>query len=354
MKEQSLGNISLSQSEKISFISNLSTMLSSGIPILDAVSNLLDDAKGNQKKVLETLRDDLTQGHQVNYTFARFPKIFDKVMVNVVRASEMAGTLDVTLKDLRDDIRKQNEFNDKIRSALIYPIFIILVFILVLVVNLVFVIPKVAVVFSNLKVPLPLPTKILIFVSDILTKNTVPFLFGLMAVTVVAIYIFSQQKKFFLNIFYSLPGISDLVKLIDVTRFSRSLHLLLRSGLSIVRALELTEDIVSSKKTRNIIQKSKELILSGKTFSDGLRSGKGYLPSIMIKLIETGEKTGTLDKSLSDISEYFDYEVSNLLKTLTALLEPIMLVFVGIVVGGLMLALITPIYGLISQVGSVR
>lgn len=354
MKEQSLGNISLSQSEKISFISNLSTMLSSGIPILDAVSNLLDDAKGNQKKVLETLRDDLTQGHQVNYTFARFPKIFDKVMVNVVRASEMAGTLDVTLKDLRDDIRKQNEFNDKIRSALIYPIFIILVFILVLVVNLVFVIPKVAVVFSNLKVPLPLPTKILIFVSDILTKNTVPFLFGLTAVTVVAIYIFSQQKKFFLNIFYSLPGISDLVKLIDVTRFSRSLHLLLRSGLSIVRALELTEDIVSSKKTRNIIQKSKELILSGKTFSDGLRSGKGYLPSIMIKLIETGEKTGTLDKSLSDISEYFDYEVSNLLKTLTALLEPIMLVFVGIVVGGLMLALITPIYGLISQVGSVR
>lgn len=354
MKEQNFNNVSLSQSEKISFISNLSTMLSSGIPILDAVTNLLDDAKGNQKKLLETLRDDLTQGHQVNYTFARFPKIFDKVMVNVVRASEMAGTLDVTLKDLRDDIRKQTEFNDKIRSALIYPVFIVLVFFMVLFVNLVYVIPKIGVVFTNLKVPLPLPTKILIFLSDIVTKNTIPFLFGTAAFIAIMVYLFTQKRSFFMNIFYSLPGVSDLVKLIDVTRFSRSLHLLLRSGLSIVRALELTEDIVSSKKTRQIIEKSKELILSGKTFSDGLRTGKGYLPSIMIKLIETGEKTGTLDKSLSDISEYFDYEVSNMLKTLTALLEPVMLVFVGIVVGGMMLALIAPIYGLISQVGTAR
>ncbi len=354
MKDKNFNNVSLSQSEKISFISNLSTMLSSGIPILDAVTNLLDDAKGNQKKLLDTLRDDLTQGHQVNYTFAKFPKIFDKVMVNVVRASEMAGTLDVTLKDLRDDIRKQNEFNDKVRSALIYPIFIVFVFFMVLVVNLIFVIPKIAVVFSNLKVPLPVPTKILIFLSDILTKNTIPFLFGFAAFVAICAFLFSQKKSFFLNIFYSLPGVSEMVKLIDVTRFSRSLHLLLRSGLSIVRALELTEDIVSSKKTRQIIEKSKELILSGKTFSDGLRTGKGYLPSIMIKLIETGEKTGTLDKSLSDISEYFDYEVSNMLKTLTALLEPIMLVFVGVVVGVMMLALITPIYGLISQVGTTR
>lgn len=347
-------NIRLSASDKIALISNLSTMLSAGIPILDAVSNLLEDAKGNQKKVLDTLRDDLTQGHQVNYTLSRFPNIFDKVTVSVVKASETAGTLDITLKDLRESIREQNEFSDKIKSALLYPAFIISVFILVLLINLLFVIPKVATVFKSLRVPLPLPTRILIFVSDIMTKNTIPFLLGLGVFILILVYLFTQKRNFLLNILYSLPIVSDLVKLIDVTQLTRSLHLLLTSGLSIVGSLELIEDVAIKKKTREVIQKSKEMILSGKTFSEGLRSGKGYFPTIMIKLVETGERTGSLDKSLQDISEYFDYEVSSRLKTVTALLEPIMLVTVGIVVGIMMIAIIAPIYGLISQVGSIR
>lgn len=347
-------NIGLSNSEKIALISNLSTMLSAGIPILDAVSNLLEDAKGNQKKILDTLRNDLTQGHQVNYTLAKFPNVFDKVTVSVVKASETAGTLDVTLKDLRENIREQTEFNDKVRSALLYPAFIISVFILVLLINLLFVIPKVATVFKSLRVPLPLPTQILIFVSDIMTKNTLYFLLGLGVFILILIYLFTQKRNFLLNILYSLPLVTDLVKLIDVTRMTRSLHLLLSSGLSIVGSLELIEDIAIKKKTREVIQKSREMILSGKTFSEGLRSSKGYFPTIMIKLVETGEHTGSLDKSLQDISEYFDYEVTGRLKTLTALLEPIMLVIVGIVVGLMMIAIIAPIYGLISQVGSVR
>jgi type II secretory pathway component PulF len=346
--------VRLSSSEKIALISNLSTMLSAGIPILDAVSNLLEDAKGNQKKILDTLRDDLTQGHQVNYTLARYPNVFDKVTVNVVKASETAGTLDVILKDLRENLRKQNEFNDKVKSALLYPIFIVSVFALVLIINLVFVIPKVATVFKSLKVPLPLPTQILIFISDLVVKNTIPFLFGIGIIVLSIIYLFTQKRSFLLNLLYSLPLVSDLVKLIDVTQFSRSLYLLLNSGLSIVSALELTEDIAMRTKTRKVIEASKSMILGGKTFSEGLRTGKGYFPVIMIKLIETGEKTGTLDKSLSDIAEYFDYEVTNRLKTLTALLEPVMLVVVGICVGAMMIAIIAPIYGLISQVGNVH
>lgn len=346
--------IKLSASEKIALISNLATMLAAGIPILDAVTNLLEDAKGNQRKILDTLRDDLTQGHQVNYTLARFPNVFDKVTVSVVRASETAGTLDITLKDLRENIRKQNEFSDKIKSALLYPIFIVSVFILVLLINLIFVIPRVAQVFKSLRVPLPLPTQVLIFISDIMVKNTIPFLIGVGVFVLVIIYLFSQKRNWILNVIYSFPGISNLVKLIDVTQFSRSLYLLLNSGLSIVGALELTEDVTIRSQTRKVIENSKNMILSGKTFSEGLRTGKGYFPAIMIKLIETGEKTGTLDKSLNDIAEYFDYEVTTTLKTLTALLEPIMLVLVGIVVGAMMIAIIAPIYSLISQVGTIR
>jgi type IV pilus assembly protein PilC len=354
MKEKDKSKIRLNASEKIALISNLSTMLSSGIPILDAVTNLLEDVKGNQKKILDTLRDDLTQGHQVNYTFAKFPNVFDKVTVNVVKASETAGTLDVTLKDLRENIRKQNEFNDKIKSALLYPMFIVGVFILVLLLNLIVVIPKIATVFKSLKVPLPLPTQILITISDIIVHNTIYVVFATVAVIVVIVYLVTQQRAKVLNVFYSLPLVSELVKLIDITQFSRSLYLLLTSGLSIVQSLELSEDIALKPKTRKVIEDSKNMILAGKTFSSGLRTGIGYFPTIMIKLVETGERTGTLDKSLSDISEYFDYEVTTKLKTLTALLEPIMLVIVGLVVGGMMVSIIAPIYGLISQVGGGR
>jgi type II secretory pathway component PulF len=136
----------------------------------------------------------------------------------------------------------------------------------------------------------------------------------------------------------------------DITQFSRGMYLLLTSGISIIAALDLASDIVMRSETRKVIQKSKEMILSGKTLSEGLRTAKGYIPTIMIKLIETGEKTGSLDKSMSDISDYFDYQVTNTLKTLTAMLEPIMLVIVGIAVGGMMISIIAPIYGLISNV----
>jgi type II secretory pathway component PulF len=325
-------------------------MLTAGIPILEAVNNLMEDSKGGTKKVLETLRDDLTQGHQVNFSLAKFPNVFDKVLVNVVKASEEAGTLDVTLRDLRDNLRKQNEFTDTVKSALMYPLFIMGVFVLVLFLNLIFVIPKVSLVFKNLKVALPLPTRILLWFSDFMTKNTVPFLFIVLAVVLFIAYMFSQRRSFLLNILYSLPGVSGLVKLIDITQFARSMHLLLTSGISIIAALDLANDIVMRRDTQKMIQKSKEMILSGKTLSEGLRTAKGYVPMLMIKLVETGEKTGSLEKSMADISEYFDYQVTNTLKTLTAMLEPIMLVVVGILVGGMMVSIIAPIYGLISNV----
>ena len=352
MKDYS--KVTIPPSEKISLIGNLATMLAAGIPILEVVNSLLEDSKGGQKEVLTALRDDITQGRQIHMSFAKFPRVFDKVTVNVLKASEKAGTLDETLKDLKDGIRKQIEFNDKVKSAFLYPAFIGVTFVGILLLNLFFVIPKIAVVFQNLKVELPLPTRILIFMSDAVTKNTLLVGVTFAILIALSIFIFKQKRGFFLGFFLSLPLIKGLVKLIDLTRFSRSLHLLLASGLPITQALELTIDVVTAKRTADIIESCREMVTSGKKLSEGLRTGKGYIPTIMIKLIEAGEKTGTLDRSLQDISEYFDYEVTNTLKTLTTLIEPVMLVLVGIVVGGMMLSIIAPIYGLISQIGSVR
>ena len=347
-------NLTLSGSEKIGLVSNLATMLTAGIPILEAVDSLLEDIKGSQKRVLETLREDLIQGRRVWSALAKFPRAFDKVTVSVIKASEEAGTLDVTLRDLKEQIRKQQEFDDKIRGAMIYPAFILLVFLGVFLVILFVVIPKISVVFRSLKVELPLPTRILIFLSDVVVNQGIWVIVGLLAIGGLGYLLFRSKRSFFINIIFSLPLISTLVDQIDLTRFSRSLYLLLYSGIPIAQALELTEDVVVKNKTAKIIEASKEMVIAGKNLSVGLRTAKGQIPTIMIKLIEAGEKTGTLDKSLSDIAEYFDYQVSNTLKTILALIEPIMLVVIGIVVGGMMLAIIAPIYGLISQIGSVR
>lgn len=345
-------SVRLSSSEKLEFVGSLSTMLTAGIPILEVVNSLREDVKGGQKIILDRMLDDLMQGKHMHQTLSLFPRVFDKVTVNVVKASEEAGTLDITLRDLKTTIQKEIEFTDKVKSALLYPTFIIVVFGGVLLMILIVVVPKISAVFSRLRVDLPLPTQILIFLSDMLVKHTLPALGALVAVFGGVYVLFKQKREAVFEVLFSLPVISTLVEQIDITRFSRSLHLLLSSGLPITEALELTKDVVVKKRTSRIISDSRDMVYAGKPLSVGFRAAKGYVPSIMIKLMEAGEKTGSLERSMQDISEYFDYQVTNTLKTLTALLEPILLVLVGFVVGGMMLAIISPIYGLIGKVGA--
>jgi len=345
-------NISISTNDKIALVSNLSTMLEAGIPILEAIDSLLEDSKGSLKKVLETVREDVSVGKRISSSFAKFPKVFDKVTVNIIKASEESGTLDVALKDLRDNITKETEFNDKIRSALVYPSVILVVFLGVLIVILTFVIPKISMVFTRLKLELPLPTRILIFISNLILNYTLATVIGIGVAILAIVFLYKRNKKFFLNIFFSLPFISNLAKQIDLTRFSHSLYLLLNSGIPISGALELTQDVVTKKGVEKTIIRSREAVLSGKKLSEGLRDQKKTIPSIMIRLIEAGEKSGSLEKSMQDISKYFEYQVEKALATVTVLLEPIVLVATGLLIGGMMLSIIAPIYGLIGQVGT--
>lgn len=344
-------NISLSGNDKITMISNMYTMLSAGIPILETVDSLLQDSKGNQKKVLQALKEDLGQGQHIYFTFARFPKVFDKVVVNIVKAAEGAGTLDVTLKDLTLSIRREIEFNDKIKAALIYPAFISVVFVGVMLVILTVVVPKITTVFSRLNVTLPLPTQIMIFLSNALLTYTIPIIAATAALIFAVIYLYKRYKKFFINILISMPLISKLAREIDLTRCSRSLYLLLNAGIPITSALELTQDVVIKNDVHNAIVHAKDVVFSGKKLSEGLRDNKHVIPPMMIKITEAGERSGSLDKSLQEISEYLDYQVSNTLKTVTALVEPLLLVLIGLLVGGMMMAIIAPIYSIIGNIG---
>jgi type II secretory pathway component PulF len=342
---------SLSTNDKIGIISNMHTMLAAGIPILEVVDSLLEDAKGNPKKILLTMKDDLGQGQHLYYTFSRFPRVFDKVTVNIIKASEEAGTLDITLKDIQETIRKDSEFNDKIKAAMIYPTFILGLFFAVMFVILIVVVPKISTVFTQLNVPLPLPTQIMIYLSNFIMANTLVLIIGVLVAGIGSIYLFKRYKREVVNLLVRAPLVSKLAGQIDLTRFTRSLALLLNAGLTITVALALVEDVVIKNDTRKTIIHCREMVNAGKKFSEGLRDNKKIIPNIIIKIVEAGEKTGSLDKSMQDASEFLDYQVSNSLKTVTALIEPIMLVLVGVLVGGMMAAIIAPMYGLISQVG---
>jgi len=345
-------NISLSANEKISLISNFSTMLTAGIPILEAIDSLLEGSKNNQKKILDMLRNDVAQGLHVYASFSKFPRVFNSVTVQILKAAEEAGTLEVTLKDLKDDIKKEAEFVDKVRGALIYPVFIIVVFLGVLLLMLTFVIPRISTVFGRLKVELPLPTKILIFVSNAILTYKLFALVGSILFFAFLFFLYKAKRDFLVGLLSSLPIISDLIKQIDLTKFSRSLFLLLNAGIPITTALELTQDTVTRNDIKKAIMHCHDVVVGGKKLSEGFRDEKNVIPNIMIKITEAGEHSGSLDRSMRDISEYLDYQVSNKLKTVTALIEPLMLVVVGILIGGMMLAIIAPIYGLISQVAS--
>lgn len=344
-------NITLGNNDKLGMLSDLGTMLSAGIPLLESVDALLEDARGNQKKFLEVLREDLTQGKHVYFTFSKFPNIFSRVVTSIVKASEEAGTLDVALKDLKENLKKDIEFSDKVKSALVYPLFIVFVFFGVLLMILIVVVPKISDVFSRLNVDLPLPTQILIFMSNAILSQTIPVVVGLTMLSFLTLFFYKKQKKFLFNLILKLPILSNLAKDIDLTRFSRSLFLLLNAGIPITSALELTESVVVGRDVEKGVRNAKEAVVSGKKLSEGFKISKKIFPSIAVRITEAGERSGSLDKSMSEISEFLDYQVSAKLKTATSLLEPILLVVIGGLVGGMMLAIIAPIYGLIGQVG---
>ncbi len=348
MKAQSL---SLSPTDKLNLISNFSTMINAGIPILSAITSLSEEAKKEVKFILEITHKDLLQGKHLYESFAKFPRIFDEVTINIIRASEQSGTLDVALKDLREQIKRDIAFNRKIRSALTYPALVVLVFIAVLLLILIVVMPKIATVFTQLKVKLPLPTKILIFSSNFLLHQTLFAVGGLVLLVLVGAVIYRLQKQRVLTFFYSLPGISNLIRDMDLMRVTRNLHLLLNAGVNITSALDLTEQVVLKKEIAHAIAHAKQSILAGKPLSYSMKLQRKIFPSTMIELVQAGEKTGTLDKSMQDTYEYFDYKVTDTLSVLTALLEPVMLVLVALLVGSMMVAIIGPIYGLIGQIG---
>lgn len=346
-----LKNVKIRNSEKLNLFVGLGIMLSAGIPILEVVDSLLEDSKGGIKIFLETLREDISQGKKISSAMAKFPAIFDQVTINVLRVAEESGTLETSIKEVQSTLQKEIKFRDKVRAAALYPLIVVVVFFLVILVVLFFVIPRVASVFTALRITLPLPTKILVFLSDSLRHQTLIVVLTLAIVVVGISVVYIKKRSWLMNKVASLPLISQIARGIDLTRLSRSLSLLLNSGIPITTSLELAQSVVVKEDVRRAVVELRETVASGRKMSEGLKKSPKIIPKFMIKMTEAGERSGSLENSMQYVSEYLEYQIEKTLATITTLLEPALLVVIGIVVGSIMLSIIGPIYSLISQIG---
>jgi len=347
---KSTSNITLNNKEKLNLIRNLGIMLGAGIPILKVVDSLLNEAKGNNKVILKSLLDDLNQGKTISQAFEKFPKAFDPITTNLINASEESGNLDTTLKDVAIEIKKDIEFNDKVKSALAYPTFVFGLFLMIFLVILTYVIPRISQVFSKLDVVLPLPTKILIFMSEYLLQHYVYISIGVVIAFIFIVLLYKAQKVAFRYALFSLPLLSGLANEIDITRVTKSLGVLLKSGIPITKALNLTQQIAYRRPMAKALMQAEKDVSEGKPLGESFKKYKKVFPEMVVRFVESGEQSGNLEQTMTELFVQYEDQVANTLKRVTTLLEPMMLVVIGLFVGGIMLSIIAPIYQLIGNI----
>ncbi len=352
MVKNPTAKIRLSTKERLGLFTDLSTMMTAGIPILEATESLIYDAKGNQKKVLVKLRASLYNGEPLSRALRQMPRAFDPVSINLIRSAEAGGTLETTLHDIVVATKKEMEFTDQLRSTMIYPLFVMVVFLGIVILMLSFVIPRVSEVFSSLNVTMPWITKEMIKASNIFTKHWLIIIILLIIAGFLIGMLIKANKKIIVRLILSLPMLRQLGTNIDLTRFTRSFGLLMRAGVPILEALDLSERVVQKKAIVEVIRQMKRDIAAGKPLATSLRKTKSVIPPIMSRSIKTAETSGTLNQTLENLTEYFDGQVSESLKILSSLIEPVLIIIVGILVGALMISIIAPIYSMISQINS--
>jgi len=344
---------SLKPSEKLILIENLATMISSGIPIIEALETINQDSTNKHlNSITEGAITDLQRGQSLSETLRKFPRDFDKVFLASLEAGEASGKLDEVLFQLSENIKSDIELSQSVKNSLLYPALVVTVLIIVLSSMFVFVIPKVANVFTGLNIPLPLPTVILITFSNFFNK----FLLYIIATVVILLsFIFFGVRSGFLKpylfkLITVIPILNSFFKKVDLARFARTFSLLLNSGVAIIEALNLSTHVVNNELLARDIGTVKNDISEGEFLSTSLRKYKRSFPALLARLVSSGEKSGKLDKSLSDFYDFYQRQIRVDIKNFTTLLEPVLLVIIGIAIGGIILAIIAPIYQLIGQI----
>lgn len=302
-------------------------------------------------KVLTEVADDLQAGNQISKALSKHPKVFSEFYVNMVRAGEESGKLDATFLFLADYLDRNYELMSKARNALIYPAFVILTFFSVMALMLTLVIPKVSAILIESGQEIPIYTKVVIAMSNALTDYGV-FIFVLLILGgfVTARYVRTDAgARSFDKLKLSIPYIGLLYEKLYLSRISDNLNAMLSSGINTIRALEITAAVVGSRVYRDILEETIESVKSGNPISESFAKYP-EMPSIMVQMMKVGEETGEVGNILEKLARFYRREVTNAVDTLVNLIEPVMIVALGLGVGVLLAAVLIPIYNISGSV----
>lgn len=335
------------------FSRQLSTMVEAGIPlvnVLDILSQQIE--KKGFAAIIKKIRDDVEAGSSFSQALTRHPGVFSTLYINMVRAGESSGMLDEILNRVATYLEKTSALQRKVKSAMVYPVAVISISIVITIFLLVKVVPTFQGIFDMLGGDLPLPTQILILVSSILRKW---FIFGLISIIVLIIAITryaktEKGKLFFDGLILKLPVFGDLVRKVSVAKFSRTLSTLVKSGVPILGSLDIVAKTSGNKVVEVAVNNSKNAVREGKNLAEPL-SKSAVFPPMVVRMISVGEQAGELEKMLSKIADFYDEQVDAAVAGLTSIIEPMIILFLGIVVGGIVLSIFMPIFKITEIIG---
>jgi type IV pilus assembly protein PilC len=344
---------SVTTRDVVIFTRQFATMINSGLPLVQALDILAEQTENKAlKDVTRTVVYDVESGHTLADALRKHPKAFSELYVNMVAAGEAGGILDTILLRLATFMEKNDALVRKVKGAMIYPGVIFSVAGLCIVILLIFVIPVFQDMFSSIGQQLPLPTRVVIGLSDLL-KGFWWAIGGGIAATVFLIrrYYATPNGKLNLDrLMLNVPVLGDLIRKSAVSRFTRTLGTLIASGVSILDGLEITAKTAGNRVIHDAVMESRASIAGGETIAAPLQKSKVF-PPMVISMIAVGEQTGGLDEMLSKIADFYDEEVDAAVEALLALMEPVMIVVLGAVVGGMIVAMYLPIFNMINAVG---
>lgn len=335
------------------FTRQIATMIDAGLPLVQCLEVLAVQQPSKQfKKSLTEIRESVEAGSTFAAALKRHPRIFTSLYSNMVEAGEAGGLLDIVLNRLAVYIEKAIGLRRKIKGALIYPSTIITVALGVVIFLLVFVIPTFKSLFAGFGAALPLPTRIVLELSRLVRQHILTGL-GFLIMSIIGLRFYYRTeggKRVIDRIFLMAPIIGELFRKVSVARFTRTLGTLIASGIPILDGLDITARTAGNKVVEEAILKTRTSISEGKTIAEPLKAS-GVFPPMVVQMISVGEQTGALDTMLAKIADFYDSEVDQAVANLTALLEPLLMVFLGVVVGGVIIAMYLPIFKLVSVVG---
>lgn len=331
------------------FTRQFSTLISSEVTISDSLRTLHKQVSNPVlKDAIFEIYTDVDGGLYLSQAISKHDKIFSEFYINMIRSAEVSGRLEETFDFLSDYLEKENNLNNKVRNAMIYPIFVIVVFIAVVAIVLTVVIPQLRSIFAETQVALPFLTRILLSLGDIATSWGWAVLIVIVVGTIFAVrYFKTKEGKMVWDEFsVNFPIFGDLIKKIAITRFTTSASVLLKGGLPIANSIEISGRVVSNNLYQRLLNETADNIRKGNTISSTFASYPQYFPPLVAQMIAIGESSGKLDDLLNKISSFYNEEVQTTITTIVELIQPAMIVFLGVFIGLFVAAVLVPIYNL--------